>query len=52
MKVQKEFGSFSTYIWGFVNGEPIKNSFADHRDGPAKTALSDVLSKDLKEPWF
>ena len=52
IEVQKEFGSFSDYIWGFVNGKPIKNSFADYRDVPAKTSLSDTLSKDLKKRGF
>ncbi|UJH66161.1 DNA-3-methyladenine glycosylase I [Allomuricauda sp. SCSIO 65647] len=52
MEVQKEFGSFSEYIWGFVNGVPIKNSFDDYRNAPAKTELSDVISKDLKKRGF
>ncbi|MBT8293499.1 MAG: DNA-3-methyladenine glycosylase I [Eudoraea sp.] len=52
IEVQKEFGSFSEYIWGFVNGKPIKNSLADHRAAPAKTELSDALSKDLKKRGF
>ncbi len=52
IEVQKEFGSFSEYIWGFVNGEPIKNSLKDHRDAPATTSLSDTLSKDLKMRGF
>jgi len=52
IEVQKEFGSFSDYIWGFVNGKTIKNSLADHRDAPAKTTLSDGLSKDLKKRGF
>ncbi len=52
IEVRKEFGSFSDYIWGFVNGKPIKNSFADYRDVPAKTSLSDTLSKDLKKRGF
>ena len=52
IEIQKEFGSFSDYIWGFVNGKPIKNSLADHRAAPAKTALSDALSKDLKKRGF
>lgn len=52
IEVQKEFGSFSEYIWRFVNGKPIKNSLADHKDAPAKTSLSDILSKDLKKRGF
>ena len=52
MKVQEEFGSFSKYIWAFVEGKPIKNSFSNYKDAPAKTTLSDVLSKDLKKRGF
>ncbi|MGB5360037.1 DNA-3-methyladenine glycosylase I [Eudoraea sp.] len=52
LQLQKEFGSFSAYIWGFVNDKPIKNSFVDYRDAPAKTSLSDTLSKDLKKRGF
>jgi DNA-3-methyladenine glycosylase I len=52
LQVQKEFGSFSNYIWGFVNGKTIKNSISNHKDTPAKTALSDILSKDLKKRGF
>lgn len=52
MKIQDEFGSFSKYIWGFVNGKPIKNAFENLRDVPATTELSDALSKDLKKRGF
>lgn len=52
MKVQEEFGSFSTYIWGFVDGKPIKNKIKNYKDGPANTELSDALSKDLKKRGF
>lgn len=52
LKVQKEFGSFSEYIWAFVDGKPIKNAFNDYKDAPAKTELSDKLSKDLKKRGF
>ncbi len=48
---RKNLEVLATYIWGFVNGKTIKNSLADHRDAPAKTSLSDALSKDLKETW-
>lgn len=50
--VQKEFGSFSNYIWGFVNGQPIKNKHRDYKDAPANTPLSDTISKDLKSRGF
>ena len=52
IKIQKEFGSFSDYIWGFVNGKPIKNHFKSLKDIPSKTELSDTISKDLKKRGF
>ncbi len=52
IKVQQEFGSFSNYIWGFVNGEPIINAFKTMKDLPANTPLSDSISKDLKQRGF
>ena len=52
MTIQKEFGSFSNYIWAFVNDTPIKNSFDDYRNAPAYTPLSDEISKDLKKRGF
>jgi len=50
--IQKEFGSFSAYIWQFANGEPIQNSFKRNSDIPANTELSDKISKDLKKRGF
>jgi len=52
MQIQEEFGSFSTYIWGFVEDTPIKNAFTNYKDAPANTPLSDALSKDLKKRGF
>ena len=52
MKVQEEFGSFSKYIWGFVNGKPIVNNFKTLAEIPATTPLSDTISKDLKKRGF
>ncbi len=52
MKIQKEFGSFSKYIWAFVDGSPIKNQFKSMADIPANTILSDTISKDLKLRGF
>lgn len=52
IKIQKEFGSFSNYIWGFVDGKPIKNNFKSPEEVPANTALSDTISKDLKKRGF
>lgn len=52
LTVQKEFGSFSTYIWGFVHNQPIKNTFKNYKSIPANTPLSDAISKDLKLRGF
>lgn len=52
MKVQQEFGTFSNYIWGFVDGKPIKNAFKTYKDAPANTKLSDAISNDLKKRGF
>lgn len=49
LKIQHEFGSFDAYIWGFVNGKPIKNHWKNFKEIPATTPLSDALSKDLKK---
>lgn len=49
MKIQKEFGSFDKYIWGFVNNKQIKNHFKDISQLPTKTELSNKISKDLKK---
>ncbi|WP_310555332.1 DNA-3-methyladenine glycosylase I [Flavobacterium sp.] len=52
MEIQKEFGSFSNYIWGFVEGKPIVNSWKSLSEVPATTPVSDALSKDLKKRGF
>lgn len=52
MAVQKEFGSFDKYIWGFVGGKPIINAFESIADLPASTPLSDTIAKDLKKRGF
>jgi DNA-3-methyladenine glycosylase I len=52
LAVQKEFGSFDAYIWRFVGGAPLQNAWADHRKIPARTAESDLMSKDLKRRGF
>lgn len=49
LKIQEEFGSFSTYIWGFVAGEQIQNKLKSKSQVPANTQLSDRISKDLKK---
>ena len=50
--VQEEFGSFSKYIWRFVDGKPIQNRFEKDSDVPATSPESDALSKDLKKRGF
>ena len=52
LKVQKEFGSFDKYIWDFVGGKPKVNKWKEIGDVPAKTAISDAISKDLKKRGF
>ena len=52
METQKEFGSFSNYIWGFTDGNPIDNNPKTLKDVPAINEISDVLSKDLKKRGF
>ncbi len=52
MKIQQEFGSFSTYIWQFTKGKPIKNKCKTMSNIPATTELSDKISKDLKKRGF
>ena len=52
LAVQDEFGSFSAYIWRFVDGEPIVNEFRTLADLPAISRESDALSKDLKSRGF
>jgi DNA-3-methyladenine glycosylase I len=50
--VQKEFGSFDKYIWGFVGGKPIQNRWQAMSDVPASTEISDAMCKDLKKRGF
>jgi len=52
IEVQKEFGSFSKFIWSYVDGKPIINKFYKREDVPATTPISDKLSKDLKKRGF
>ncbi|TKG97082.1 DNA-3-methyladenine glycosylase I [Puteibacter caeruleilacunae] len=52
LEVQKEFGSFDKYIWGFVDFKPIVNHWTTMDEIPAKTPLSDEISKDLKKRGF
>ena len=49
LAIQQEFGSFSNYLWQFVDGKPIVNSWKTVSEVPASTSESDKLSKDLKK---
>jgi len=52
LKVQNEFGSFDKYIWAFVDGKAIQNTWKSIKEIPGKSELSDQLSKDLKKRGF
>lgn len=52
LQVQEEVGSFSDYIWKFVDGSPIQNHWRSMKEVPASTPLSDTISKDLKKRGF
>jgi DNA-3-methyladenine glycosylase I len=52
LAVQKEFGSFDAYIWSFVAGQPIQNQRRLGRRLPARTPVSDTMSKDLLRRGF
>ena len=52
LAVQEEFGSFDAYIWRFVEGAPQQNKWRSMSEIPAKTAISDAMSKELKRRGF
>lgn len=52
IEIQKEFGSFSKYLWSYVNDTPIQNHVENYKEAPANTPLSDKISKDLKKRGF
>jgi DNA-3-methyladenine glycosylase I len=52
LEVQRQFGSFDVYIWGFVEGRPVVNSRRTLSEIPANTELSDTISKDLRSRGF
>lgn len=52
LAVQEEFGSFSDYIWRYVDGHPVQNRWRTPREVPATSALSDALSRDLRARGF
>lgn len=49
LNIQKEFGSFNSYVWAFVGGKQIINKWKELKEVPASTKESDLLSKDLKK---
>jgi DNA-3-methyladenine glycosylase I len=52
LQVQEDLGSFSDYIWHFVDGQPIQNRYRELKDLPAATEISTAMSKDLKKRGF
>jgi len=52
LKLQKEFGSFDSYLWNFVDGRPKQNEWKSWMEIPSRTEISDILSKDLKRRGF
>jgi DNA-3-methyladenine glycosylase I len=52
LEVREQFGSFSGYLWAFVEGQPVVNHWREMREVPASTPLSDKVSKDLKARGF
>lgn len=52
LAVQEEFGSFSAFVWKYVDGKPVRNRHRTPASIPARTKVSDALSKDLKRRGF
>jgi DNA-3-methyladenine glycosylase I len=52
LKIREEFGTFDSYIWRFVGDRPKQNAWKTHKPVPARTAVSDAMSKDLKKRGF
>jgi DNA-3-methyladenine glycosylase I len=52
LDLQDEYGSFDTYIWQFVGGKPLVNTWMEMREIPAKSEQSEAMSKDLKKHGF
>jgi len=51
-QIQKEYGGFKNYFWGFTDFKPIVNKWKNASEIPAKTSLSDKISKDMKQKGF
>ena len=52
LEIQREYGSFDAYVWGFVRGKPLQNGWKTPRAVPASTPESDAMSRDLKQRGF
>jgi DNA-3-methyladenine glycosylase I len=52
LAVQKEFGSLDAYLWQLVGGKPLQNTWRRQADVPARTVVSDAMSRDLKQRGF
>jgi DNA-3-methyladenine glycosylase I len=52
LEIEAALGSFDTYIWGFVDGKPLRNQWRSQAEVPATSPVSDALSKDLKRRGF
>ena len=52
LEVLEKLGTFDEYVWSFVGGQPLQNSWKSHRSVPARTPQSDAMSKDLKKRGF
>jgi DNA-3-methyladenine glycosylase I len=52
LRIQKEYGSFSNYIWGFVDHKPIINNWETVKEVPVTSGISDIMSKRLKKDGF
>ncbi len=52
LAIQKEFGAFDSYIWQFVGGRAVQNRFSSTKAVPARSAISDAMSKDLQKRGF
>lgn len=52
LEIQEKHGSFSAYLWGFTDGKQVVNRYTHLSEIPARTALSDTISKDLKQKGF
>lgn len=52
LEIEAEFGSFAAWLWRYVDGRPVVNRWRRQRDVPARTALSDTISRDLRRRGF